>query len=159
MAGHVKIAGVLDIEAEVQFRLELAGSNAGIELIVNGSMNLAPIGNVALINSGFRINAQGLVARINLTLGSEFGHDIGLSFNVTALLSLNTTGSTQTLGSSTVDPGFCWPCTVKSPSSASRAPVATSCCPSTPRSSSFVQHHGASRADRRRCFGLRWDLQ
>ncbi len=88
------------------FRLELTGANAGIELIVNGSMNLSPIGNIALIDSGFRINAQGLVARVQLQLDANFGHDIGLKFSLAAMLSLNTTGQTQTLGSSTVDPGF-----------------------------------------------------
>ncbi|HEX4527586.1 MAG TPA: hypothetical protein VH108_12695 [Gaiellaceae bacterium] len=106
MAGHLVIASTLRIDAEVLFRLELTGANAGIELVVNGSMNLAPIGNVALIDSGFRINAQGLVARVQLQLDAHFGENIGLKFSLGALLSLNTTGRTQTLGSSTVDPGF-----------------------------------------------------
>jgi len=44
MWGQILIADVLEIEAEVQFRLELAGSNPGIELIVNGTLRLDPIG-------------------------------------------------------------------------------------------------------------------
>jgi len=106
MAGHLIVGSTLDIEAEVQFRLELSGANAGIELIVNGSMSLGPMGQIALVDSGFRINSQGLVARVQLAIDANFGKAIGLKFDVSGLLSLNTTGQTQTLGSSTVDAGF-----------------------------------------------------
>src|SRR5205807_3374964 len=64
------------------------------------------LGGLTLTDSGFRIDHQGLVARIQVALDANFGKSIGLSFDVTALVSINTTGHSQTLGSSTVDPGF-----------------------------------------------------
>ena len=106
MSGQLVVADTLIISAEVKFRLELAGSNPGVELLVNGLVSLGPLGSVKLVDSGFRINSQGLVARVALSLDLSFGHDIGLEFHVSALLSLNTTGRVQTLGSSSVDPGF-----------------------------------------------------
>ena len=105
-AGELTVADVLKIDATVEFRLELAGSNPGIELIINGMMKLDPIGEVVLEDSGFRINSEGLVARLDLSIDGTFGNQIGLKFQVTALLQLNTTGRVQTLGSSRVDPGF-----------------------------------------------------
>ena len=88
--------------------LSLAGPNPELELIVNGTINLAPIGNLTLIDSGFRINADGLVARVQISLGAGggFGGGVGLGFTASSTLSLNTTGRVQTLGSSTVETGF-----------------------------------------------------
>ncbi len=106
MSGELIVANTLHISAEVQFRIELAGADPGIELLVNGTMNLAPIGGINLVDSGFRINRDGLVARVQLALDVDFGAAIGLKFSVSGLLSLNTTGRVQTLGSSSVDPGF-----------------------------------------------------
>jgi len=105
-AGQLMIANTVRVDAEVKFRIELAGSNPGIELVMNGTMSLNPIGQVALIDSGFRINPEGIVARFNLQLDVNFGRDVGLKFNVSALFTLNTTGRVQSLGSSSVDPGF-----------------------------------------------------
>ena len=64
------------------------------------------MGSINLTNSGFRIDSQGLVARLQLSVGTNFGQSIGLSFNVTAIMSLNTSSRTQTLGTSSVAPGF-----------------------------------------------------
>ena len=104
--GEVVIADTVHVAAEVKFRLELAGDNPGIELVINGSMQLGPLGSVDLVDSGFRINRDGLVARFDLKINADFGHGAGLEFNVTALFALNTTGRVQTLGSSSVDPGL-----------------------------------------------------
>jgi hypothetical protein len=106
MSGQLIVAEILVIEAEVQFRLELGGDNPGIELIVNGLVQINPIGELKLVDSGFRINGEGLVARFDLQLDLEFGREVGLKFQASALLNLNTTGRVQTLGSTSVDPGF-----------------------------------------------------
>src|SRR5262249_24208511 len=92
MGGELTVLNTFHILAEVQFRLELAGANAGIELIVNGTVQLGPLGTVDLVDSGFRITRQGLVARFELNLKTDFGQAIGLEFHVNALMSLNTTG-------------------------------------------------------------------
>ena len=59
-----------------------------------------------IVDSGFRIDATGLVARaeVKLELGSAFSS--GLGFDARVFLALNTTGRSVTLGSSTVAPGF-----------------------------------------------------
>ena len=107
MAGSL-IVGPLTISGEVLFRLELAGENAGIELVVNASIDLSPIGQLTLSDSGFRISSQGLVARLSfsIALGGDFGGGIGLGIEASALVQLNTTGRAQTLGTSTVEAGF-----------------------------------------------------
>ena len=105
-AGELVIGNRLTISGEVLFRLELAGADPGIELVVNGTLELDPIGGVYVVDSGFRINAQGLVARVEAKLAADFGDDIGLDFSVGAVLALNTTGRSQTLGSTVVEAGF-----------------------------------------------------
>ncbi len=108
MGGELVIANTLTVAGHVLLTLSLAGPNPTLELVVNGTIDLAPIGNLTLTDSGFRINADGLVARvsINLAAGGGFGGGVGLGFSATSTLSLNTTGRTQTLGSSTVEAGF-----------------------------------------------------
>ena len=106
MAGELIVADTLHISAEVQFRIEAGGADPGIELIVNGTMHLDPIGGIDLVDSGFRINRDGLVARVQIGIKADFGSAIGLKFSVGGLIALNTTGRVQTLGSSSVDPGF-----------------------------------------------------
>ena len=81
MAGELIVADTLHISAEVQFRLELAGADPGIELIVNGTMHLDPIGGIDLVDSGFRINREGLVARVQIGIKADFGSAIGLKFS------------------------------------------------------------------------------
>jgi Ca2+-binding RTX toxin-like protein len=106
MSGLLIIGGRLNVQGSVEFRIELGGADPGIELIVNGSVALDPIGHLTLTDSGFRIDAAGLVARVDLSLGADFGSGIGLGFSVGAVLAINTTGAPQTLGTSLVAPGF-----------------------------------------------------
>ena len=108
MGGELVIANTLVVSGHVLLTLSLAGPNPELELIVNGTINLAPIGNLTLTDSGFRINADGLVARVQISLGAGggFGGGVGLGFTASSTLSLNTTGRVQTLGSSTVETGF-----------------------------------------------------
>ncbi|MDP7309375.1 MAG: hypothetical protein QF405_17150, partial [Roseibacillus sp.] len=107
LAGTVRIAELFEITGMVQFRLELAGDDPGIELIVNGKLALPSLGMLTLTNSGFRINSEGLVASFNVALDVSFGGEIGLKFNVSAIFELNTTSSDQTLGTGDpIQPGF-----------------------------------------------------
>ena len=55
----------------MQFTIALGGSDPSISLLVNGTINLGPLGSLNLINSGFRIDAQGLVARLQLPVGQH----------------------------------------------------------------------------------------
>ena len=105
MSGHIMV-GILDIQGSVVFGLSLGGSNPNLSLVVNGSVVLGPLGALQLKNSGFRIDRSGLVARIQLSLDGNFGGSVGLQFNAGAILSLNTTGATQSLGGSSVPDGF-----------------------------------------------------
>ena len=106
MGGHLIVGSVVDIQGTLSFTIALGGSDPSISLLVNGSVTLGPLGSINLTNSGFRIDSQGLVARLQLSVGTNFGQSIGLSFNVTAIMSLNTSSRTQTLGTSSVAPGF-----------------------------------------------------
>ena len=105
LAGALTL-GPLTITAEMKFTLQLGGSNPFIELLVNGELSLSPLGGMRIVDSGFRVNSQGLVARANVSLDASFGSNVGITFSASALLSINTTGVAQTLGGSTVAAGF-----------------------------------------------------
>ncbi|HEX6130266.1 MAG TPA: hypothetical protein VF044_00950, partial [Actinomycetota bacterium] len=105
LAGHL-VVGPLDIAAEARFTLQLSGASPTIELLLNGSVSISPLGSVKLLNSGFRITSEGLVARGQVELDAAFGSSVGLSVTASALLALNTTGRVQSFGGATVDPGF-----------------------------------------------------
>src|SRR5262249_39801635 len=55
---------------------------------------------------GFRINREGLVAALDLSLNAEFGKSVGLKFSVGATFQINTTGKDQTLVGLTLQPGM-----------------------------------------------------
>ena len=61
MGGTLVVAERLTIDAHVLFRLELAGGNPGIELVVNGSLTLDPIGGV----DPHRLRASGSTRRVS----------------------------------------------------------------------------------------------
>ncbi|NMM32989.1 MAG: calcium-binding protein, partial [Phycicoccus sp.] len=102
MYGSLRVMDVLDINGH----LVLTIGASELSLIVNGAAILAPFGNVTIRDSGFRINSQGLVARLDLSLDAGFGGSIGLGFSVSAVLAINSTGATATFGSTPVAPGF-----------------------------------------------------
>ena len=108
LGGFLLIGDRVRIDGEVSLRLELAGANPGIELIVNGELALDPIGRIAIVDSGLRINAQGLVARLQLVLDASaaFGGGVGLGLTGNVVIGVNTTGVAQQFGSSTVAAGF-----------------------------------------------------
>ncbi|HEX5858381.1 MAG TPA: hypothetical protein VFY91_09765, partial [Microbacterium sp.] len=102
MYGDLTIMNVLNVNGHVVLTI----SASEVSLIVNGGAMLQPFGAVVLRDSGFRINGQGLVARLDLSLGSDFGSSIDLGFSVSAVLAINTTGSTAMFGTTAVAPGF-----------------------------------------------------
>ncbi len=107
MFGDLVVRDLVTIKGSVDFRIELGGANPAIELIVNGKLALAPLGDVTITNSGFRIDASGLVARVEVELKVETAFQgFGLGGGVSVVLAVNTSGSTVVLGSSAVDPGF-----------------------------------------------------
>ena len=81
----------------MEFKISATGSNASIELIVNGNLELAGIGRMTLIDSGFRIDS-GLVARFQVELDANFGKVLGLKFNASATFALNTTSGDKVFG-------------------------------------------------------------
>ena len=100
------IGSLVQIYGTVDFTISLNSSNPSVQLLVNGSVALGSLGAISLVNSGFRIDSSGLVARLQLSLGASFGGHDGLQFSASAILSLNTSSITQSLGSSQVPPGF-----------------------------------------------------
>ena len=102
LAGTLTIANQFEISGAVEFKL----SAASIELIVNGNLELAGIGRLTLIDSGFRIDSKGLIARFEVELDAKFGSSLGLNFSVSAIFELNTTTEDQPFGGSTVKRGF-----------------------------------------------------
>ena len=92
-----------------QFRLELAGAEPGHRADRQRlDRRSARSASIALIDSGFRINAQGLVARVQLELDADgFGAGIGLKFSARARCSRSTRrAGRRHSASSTVAPGF-----------------------------------------------------
>ena len=71
MCGELAVGDTVKIKGEVLFRIELAGANPAMELVVNGKLALDPMGNVTMTDSGFRIDASGLVARVEVGLKVE----------------------------------------------------------------------------------------
>ena len=106
LAGIITIADQFEISGAVEFKISATGSNASIELIVNGNLELAGIGRMTLIDSGFRIDSAGLVARFQVELDANFGKVLGLKFNASATFALNTTSGDKVFGQSTVKRGF-----------------------------------------------------
>ncbi|MGB7961606.1 MAG: calcium-binding protein [Propionicimonas sp.] len=101
MGGEVKLLSTLTISGEVQLEV----STSQIQLIINGTMDLNPIGTVTLSNTGFRLNADGLVARFDFSVGT-LGQSIGLGFTANAYMAINTTGTTQDFNGTSVAVGF-----------------------------------------------------
>ena len=106
LAGIITIADQFEISGAVEFKISATGSNASIELIVNGNLELAGIGRMTLIDSGFRVDSAGLVARFQVELDANFGKVLGLKFNASATFALNTTSGDKVFGQSTVKRGF-----------------------------------------------------
>ena len=106
LAGILTVSDKFEFVGYVQFTLDgLDGDDPEIQLLVLASLRIEGIGNVQ-VDGGFRINSEGLVARAALSLNSDFGAEIGLSFTVNARIELNTTSSEQMLGDAVIRQGF-----------------------------------------------------
>ena len=102
--GSLEIADIVELKGS--FLFSFLSTDDGVVLVVtaNASLNLGLLGSVGVIG-GFRIDANGLVLKLGLTLaaGGDIGKSIGLSFTASATLELNTSSSAQTLDIGGVD--------------------------------------------------------
>ena len=107
MEGYLNIADILKMEGKFSFTIDPIGGV--LEIYVEASMSLDPIGSVGVIGL-LRIDSQGLVAYIDVSMEAGFGGDIGLNFEASARLELNTSSTTRTFDKSgtiiQVQPGF-----------------------------------------------------
>src|SRR5262249_41436388 len=86
MSGSLKVASIVNIVGYFSFQL----SPSGLDLAVNGTVSLAPLGTVQVVGD-LIVDANGLVALIDVSAGiGNFGQDLGLSFSATFLFELNT---------------------------------------------------------------------
>ena len=73
---------------------------------LDADMTFGTFGGVH-VHGGFLIDSTGLALSLSAALGVNFGHDLGLSFNVSATVELNTSSSAKTLlGGHVVQSGF-----------------------------------------------------
>src|SRR5262249_28335913 len=92
MGGNLILGNSLTLQGTFKFII----SPGQLEVDAHARLRLNPIGEVQ-VSGGLRINSEGLVARVALTLDASFGGSIGLQFEVGASLDVNTTGRDQQL--------------------------------------------------------------
>ena len=103
LSGTISIGNSVVIDAAAQFIVGLddptttTANDPYLQVLVNGHLQMGPLGTLDVVNSGFKISAAGLVANMQINLSSAFGSGAGLSFNANVTLSLNTTSTDQTL--------------------------------------------------------------
>ncbi|MCK4829811.1 hypothetical protein KA005_79540, partial [bacterium] len=110
--GQLRISGLLNLE-EGYFYFYISELKKDIspdfelELRIIAKGTLLSIGSFD-VDGGMRIDIEGLVAHIEVTLSAGFGSGVGLSFsgNLSALLDVNTTGSIKYINQERVDPGL-----------------------------------------------------
>ncbi len=101
LSGKMVLVQTLTLEG--RFRFVLAPDILEIE--VEARMILEPLGQLE-VAGGLRIDENGLVLAAELSLNVGFGEEIGLGFEASAILHVNTTGAQQTIAGLTVDPGI-----------------------------------------------------
>src|SRR5262249_1406183 len=92
LTGLIEIAGIVKITR--QFHVDISPNRLDIAVIA--TMTLDPIGGVH-VEGELLIDGEGLVAELTATIGVDFGEDIGLSFQASGLVQINTTGHTKEL--------------------------------------------------------------
>ncbi len=110
MAGYLNIADILKLEGKFSFTIDPIGGV--LDIYAEASISLDPIGSFDVIG-WLHIDGQGLTALIDISLDVGFGEDIGISFEASAHLELNTTSTSQTVPFSdgngetlVIQPGF-----------------------------------------------------
>jgi len=106
MRGELKVASIIEISALVQFRIELAGANPGIELVVNGTMDLGRLARSHLVDSGFRIDSQAWSRASRSTWTRASARTSVSSSRCMRRWRSTPPAAVQSLGSSPVQPGF-----------------------------------------------------
>ena len=92
LSGDLNIgSGAIVLKGYFEFTI----TSKELQIIAYASLNLPAIGSVD-VEAMLRVNDQGLVTHVMLSLKADFGKNIGLEFSVSALLELNTTGRVQT---------------------------------------------------------------
>jgi len=76
------------------FHLTIASDH--VEIGVNGSMNLDPIGSLT-VSGAASVGANGFVASLTATLDASFGAKVGLKFTASVSVQINTSSNTQPL--------------------------------------------------------------
>ena len=101
LSGEMTVASILTLEGRFKFKL----SPDIFEVEVEARLLLDPFGSLEVIG-GIRIDDNGLVLVAELSLDVGFGADIGIGFQASAILHVNTTGAVQTLAGVDVNPGL-----------------------------------------------------
>ena len=84
-------------------------STGGFNIEADVTLGIGLLGDAgARVNAGLRLSDAGLAAYLNLSasLIPDLGADVGLSFNASLALEINTTGTVQTFESRQINPGF-----------------------------------------------------
>ena len=76
-----------------------------ISASLDANLTLGSFGSVH-VDGGFRIDSDGLALRLAASLNAGFGDALGLSFDVSGVVELNTTNVAKLVGSNTIQPGF-----------------------------------------------------
>ncbi|HXG48652.1 MAG TPA: calcium-binding protein, partial [Methylomirabilota bacterium] len=90
LGGRLIVGNTLTLEGTFTFVI----NPTRLEVNARAMLRLDPIGQV-MVMGDLRIDSEGLVARVNLSLDLSFGRNIGLEFEASALLEINTTGREQ----------------------------------------------------------------
>ena len=103
IAGRLTVLSVVKVNGT--FDLTIASDH--VEVAVDGSIVLNPIGSIH-VHGDALVNADGFVARFTAGLDASFGAAVGLRFQASVLVEINTTGREQPLSGSTakVPAGF-----------------------------------------------------
>ena len=95
---HLRIQGSLTVAVvKIKAAMDLTFDNTNgfrIKLVANGSIDLGPLGSVAITNSGFIIDGNGLVMRLQLNV-NDLGSALGIKINGAATIELNTASYTR----------------------------------------------------------------
>ena len=105
---HLVIQGHMDISiVHLSGRFEFVINHDPflIAASLDADMTFGSFGGVH-VSGAFQIDSTGLALSLSASLNGDFGNSLGLDFNVTALVQLNTSGSTKNVLGTDIAPGF-----------------------------------------------------